>query len=224
MDKKAPDTEMDYRDKDALNDLQRLRDFGEKHGKVLTIGLGIVAVVLLVTNGLRSRKQREMRMASEQLGMAQSPQALEAIVMDYDDTPVAALALLRLARLQYDAGSYDAALNRYEEFLSNYPEHRFVKGAELGRVHCMEARGQTLDALEAYQAFVRSNPDHYLTPQAWFGQGRCLETLGRYNEARVLYEDFIAAYPDSGWLPRAEERLMEVQDALDASSAETAAG
>lgn len=208
-------------------ELQKLRQLLDTHGKPVAIAAGVVVATILVVNGIRMHRESKVEHASARLGSARSIQELDAVITDFGSTPAAPLARLRLARNLYDQGNYDAALNKYDEVLSEHPDHRFALGAELGRIHCMEAKGQTADALSAFAEFAADHPDHYLTPQAIFGSGRCLERMGQDGEARTLYEDFIAANPESGWLPRAEERLEKVLDRLgpqEEDSAEVSGG
>lgn len=175
--------------------------------------LGTIAVALVVIIGIflyRTRQQSNEEEASRMLGEARSGQALQAITTQYPKTAAARMASISIAKMQYDAGDYVGALSTYNDFLSRNPGHLMALTAELGKIHCQEAMGQTADALVAFKAFAEKNPAHYLTPQAVFGRARCLQQLARLDDARAVYEDFLIANPDSPWKGEVEEALREL--------------
>jgi TolA-binding protein len=88
--------------------------------------------------------------------------------------------------------------------------------AELGRVMCLEARGDVDKALLEFNSFLLTHPDNYLTPQALFGKARCLQITGKLTDAKIVYEDFIAAYPESKWRQQAESALHMIDRQLRA--------
>lgn len=205
-------------DETPVNEVEVVRLFLQRHGTAIALAL---LVVVALAAGLtsyrrwsRGRRERSVR----ELGMARSVQDLEALIERYPGSTAASVALLRLAKEQYNLGRYDLALRKYDEFLKKYPEHVFAPAAELGRVHGLEARGQLREALDGYRAFAARHPGHHLEPQAVLGEARCLEDLGRLEDARIVYEDFLAGNPDSIWSARAEESLEEVRRRLSRSS------
>jgi TolA-binding protein len=194
-----------------LNDLQKLLTKAQSEWKHW-IGTFIIALVLVLGISLyRTRTQSNEEQASRMLGEARSGQAIQAIIAQYPRTASATLALLQMAKIQYDSGDYVAALSSYTDFINRNPKHMMTVVAELGKIHCSEAMGQTADALSAFTAFAKQHPDHYLAPQALFGKARCLQRLDRYAEARAVYEDFIAAHPDSAWKKDIDEALRQLE-------------
>ena len=205
----------------APGELAELKTAVQTHGLRAAIW---IAVVLLTVVGLRTYRGRRAAAkvdASAMLMSARTVQDLEALVEQYGSTPSAPLALLKLAKVYFDLSNYDLAFNRYTDFLETFPEHEMRGIAELGKLHCLEARGQIQEALEGFEHFLADQPGHFLEAQATFGRGRCLEQAGRKEEARVVYENFIAAHPDSGWTARAEEMLetMEQRAGFQATAA-----
>lgn len=200
-----------------LNDIEQAKAWFQRHGShALT---AILAVLIAITgfNMLRSRLERRTVEADRRLASAQSVTDFEALIRDFEKTGTAPLAVLSLGKLHFDNGNYEAALTQYERFLTQWPTHDMTTAATLGRIFCIEARGQQgalEEAAAAFAAFAAGNPGHYLYPQAVFGQARCLEQLNRLEEARTLYEDFIAANPDNLWSTRAEELLTAIQRRL----------
>lgn len=176
--------------------------------------LGSTAVVVVVLLGLmlyRSHKAKSEATANRMLGEARNPQALMAIRTQYPGTAAATLALLEVAKTQYDAGDYVMASSSYSDFLSQYPKHPMAPMAEMGKIHCTEAMGQTAEALAAYKAFAAAQADNFLAPLATFGQARCLQQLRRYDEARALYENFLTANPKTPWKGDIEDALKQIE-------------
>jgi tetratricopeptide (TPR) repeat protein len=209
----------------AHHELARVKAILRTHGLRTAIWIALALLIVVGGRVYRGHKAQAKVNASAMLMSARTVQDLEALVEQYASTPSAPLAMLKLAKAYYDFGNYDLAFNRYVDFLERYPEHEMRGIAELGKLHGLEARGQTREALDGFERFVAANPGHFLEAQAVFGKARCLEQAGRKEEARVVYEDFIAARPDSGWATRAEEMLktMDQRTAFQAPSMEWSA-
>ena len=185
--------------------LQSARDYLRANALRFTITAGIVLAAIIGVTVYRARQVESDRNAAQILTAARSAKDLETIVQQHAATPYAPIAMLKLAKSHFNNGDYDGALRQYAEFKQKYPQHLMVDGAEIGRIYCLEAKGQVEDALKAFAAFAAEHPNHFLAPQATFGQARCLEQMQRYPEAKAVYEDFMAAHPNSGWAPKAEE-------------------
>jgi len=197
------------------DELLALKETYEKHRMPVLVGLCVVVAVIVAVPLSRSRREAKIHDAMAALGKARTAQDLESLVGKYPSTPAATLAALRLAKTYYNTGSYELALAQYTEFLGRNAEHEMAPAAEMGRIHCVEAMGQTEAALADFATFAGKDPSHYLVPQAVFGQGRCLEQLNRHEEAKALYGDFVLRNPESGWLARAEELLENVRRKIE---------
>lgn len=211
-------------------ELQQLKDFFEKYGKPVVTSIVAVLIVITAIHLYKSRNLSRMAEADARLSSAQSMTDLESIVADYEKSDTAPRALLALAKLYFDNGSYEIALSKYDQFIEKYPEHLMIDGAVVGRLICIEARGDQsslTEAMNGYESFVLENPDNYLMPQATFGQARCMEEMGQYAGARTIYEGFIAAQTNSPWAMRADELLTslerKIENSLNKTSTETSA-
>jgi len=192
-------------------DLQTL--FEQFKGQ-LRVWLPPVAVALVLALGVtvyRGCRARRAEQASQMLGLARSVQHLQEVANRFPGTPAAPVALLGLAKSQYDAGDYVLASSTYADFLKRYPRHSLAPIAELGRLHCLEAMGQTEAALQGFSAFATNRGDHFLVPLAQLARARCLEQLRRHEDARVLYEDFLVTYTNSPWRGEVEEALSQLR-------------
>lgn len=204
----------------APSEFQDLIAFWRSYDKtivtIVCIALALGGTVALYITSKRSK----MREASTKLFSSQGIKEFKAIVEEYPDSPAAPLALLKLAKIYFNAGQYDPALDKYDEFLNQYPDHQFVLVARLGQIHCLEAKGLVDHALTAFTDFVVKHPNHFLTPQAILGKARCLEQSDQPHEARVIYEDFLMEHPESGWCMRIRERLAVLERKLGKKTTE----
>ena len=190
---------------------QLLKDAILSNGTRIALGIGAVLIMIIAVSVYRGRISGRLEEASTRLTNARSLDDLEVLVEDYPSTPTAPLALLKLAKGYFNSGNYDTALSKYSDFQRIYAKHSMIEIAELGKIHCMEAKGLTEEAITAFASFAAAHPDHYLTPQATLGQGRCLEQIGRLEEAKKIYESFIDEHPESEWLSKAEDILKRLE-------------
>jgi len=186
-----------------------LESVGEEWRSWLVSG-GIAVILILSVILYRSHNASNEEKASRMLGEARNGQALQSILSQYPGTSAAKLALLQMAKAQYDSGNFVAAQSSYMDFLSKYPNHPMAPMAEMGKIHCMEGLGSTEAALAAFSQFATKNPDHFLRPLAIFGKARCLQEMKRYTEARTTYEDFLAGNPKSPWVNDVNEALKQL--------------
>jgi len=199
------------------DELHLLKNLIREYGPSVGVAVAVVLVAAIGIGIYRSQTRSSREQAAMMLANARSAQELETVAAQHASTPTAPLALLKLARAYFEGGNYDLALAKYDEFKRQHATHPLALAADVGRLHCQEAKGLTQEAMQGFAAFVKEHPKHFLAPQAIFGQARCLEALGKPDEAKAIYEDFIAANPKSGWVPRAEELLEQVKRTMKKS-------
>jgi len=199
----------------GIPELEQLKMFWAEQGTKITIVAAVIAVAVFGSNMYRSHKRGAVADGSAQLAAARSLQDLEAVVADYGSTPAAPLALLQLGKAAYDMGDYNGAMAHYERFADGYADHELASVAEVGMIHCREARGEVPAAEAAFKAFAAADPEHFLAGTAELGQARCLEQLGRFDDARIIYEDMVANRGDSMWGDRATEQLDTLEERIE---------
>ncbi len=185
------------------------RFLADHQAAILGGGIAILAILSVVLIG--QRRQARTLQASEMIGQAQTIEQLEELITQYGRTPVAPIALLRAARIHYENGAFQQALQKYERFLDDHAGHRLAPIAELGRLHCYEVTGRLDEALRGYRDFRNEHPAHPLSSQAAMAEGRSLELMGRFDDARIVYEDYIALNPDSHWVAEFEQALRTLE-------------
>lgn len=189
--------------------MEELKDLAFRYGRATMLAVAVFLVVGVPIFMVRNHRDSAKSKASALLSSAAQPGDLANIVKDYPDTPAAPVALLHLARTQYDQQDYAKAQSSYEDFLSRFATHELAPVAKLGKAHCLEGKGMTEEALKSFETFLSSNKGHFLTPQALMAKARCLYHLKKEKEAQIVIEDFLVANPKSPWKPHAEEMLEE---------------
>lgn len=195
-------------------DVQVFRGFVSEYGRTLAIALLVAAVVIVGLTWYRGQNRAAEEKAFEMLNMASDVRQLEEIRSRYSSTLAGQMAALGLGKVHYDNGNYSAAITCYSDFEKKHPDHAMVGIATVGKLHCLEATGQSEEALAGYTAFASNHPTHFLVADATIGKARVLEQMGRLKEAKIIYEDFIASHPKSPRLHQVEASLTQVQQKL----------
>lgn len=210
-------TEQPEQHVEVMDELTALKTFAHKYGTSIITGTCIALVIIAGVALQKNKTTKSLESASKALTEARSSGDIEAMLEEHGATPAAPLALLRLAKTYFDAGNYDVALNRYSQFKTKYPEHDFLPIAELGEVHCIEAKYMLSEALEGFEKFIAKNPDNFLKVHAVMGKARCLKELGKTKEARQVYEDLMISNPNSRWVAMIEDILDNMDKVTDSA-------
>lgn len=204
-------------------EVAQLREVWERYGRSVVTGVLLALVLVLALTVYRQFGQSKRDQAAAALGNAETPDDFEQIVARFPRSASAPIAMLALARAQFEAGSYEEALATYARFRREYPAHPMKQAAELASAQTLEAAGRLAEAEAAFRELVQELPsDHYLQPPAQLGIGRTLEQLGRWQEARAIYEDFIAEHAETDWADQAELALRFVRRALSGAQRDDA--
>ena len=190
----------------------------------LIIGIGVL-VVLAVGGGVawQHQENRIHERARIQLAEAQSLEALQAVVRDYDGTDPALLALLNLGNLYYQQNRWDKASEAYQAVLDRYPSSPLAPFATIGMASILETRGQTANALRVYQQAATAYPRAFQAAQIRFSTARLMEQNGQLQEARKVYEDLAVFFPRSSWKSEASARARKLGAQLKKTDSPTVA-
>jgi predicted negative regulator of RcsB-dependent stress response len=180
----------------------KLWAWGEKNKKQLIWGtVAVVVVGLGIAFWLVHQNQRQND-ANDALskttagamlppGTGPTPDALLKITTDYPDSDAGQRALMLGAANLFDAGKFDEAQARFQQFLKDYSESPFMAQAAFGVAACYDAQGKTNDAVAAYQSIVDRYPNQNVSPQAKLALGRLLEGQGKFTQARSNLTDVL---------------------------------
>lgn len=158
----------------------------------------------------------------------------EQIVTNAPFSEYAPKALLHAANLQGDLNNLDEAIDLYDRFISDYPNHEDVADAYFGLAEAFSSRmrgpaydqGANREAIGYYEDFVLLYPDH---PRAAEAEEQILEMsevlaqsriiLGdfyfnhrdNFHAARVFYNEAITIAPQSETAADARDKLAQVE-------------
>lgn len=181
--------------KNIPEELIPLIDYWERHGKA-TVAVAIAALAVGV--GLwawdRARAEarqevcdtlvRDYRAAGGAAGAEELQDAIEKAV----DPAVVPLLKLRLAKMHYAAGEYEAAGALYDELLPAPPKG-YEDAPAFGRAATLEAKGEFAAAQKAFEEFGAAFPASVLGFEAEMGAVRCLAQAGNKDEALKRIKD-----------------------------------
>ncbi len=188
------------------------------HEKEFLVGLAclltIAAAAWAVSAHARNRQERASRLlarAQALLGPVTTPGSgedqkpadradqalplLQKLVEDFDGTKASRVGRLLLARIRFNRGQYDAAIDAYREFLraGGEPSDLRVMAWE-GLAYAYEAKGEYEKAAEYYEKLT-SEQGVPTRGWAYLGLGRCYERLGRVQQAAEAYEALLREDP-----------------------------
>lgn len=192
-------------------ELAPIYDWWRTQGSQFLIGLCVVVIVLATAVVFIRYRAQQTQTASAALTNADTLESLETLAGQHGGTKLGPIIRIKLAKAQYDAGRYDAALASYDAFLQAHAGHAMSDMALLGRAHTLEALNNTTEALQVYDAFAAANPDHYLAPEALMGKARCLAIAGQKAEAVDILERLAVAQAGTQW----EEAARSLKTVVD---------
>ena len=186
------------------DELKELSDWWQEHGNLFSTILLVAAIAIVGVRYWRSHVAARAEQASAAVASAASLGDLETVASEYASTPEAPLVLLRIASQLCRESRFEAAAERYGEFLGKHAGHELAPVARLGIAFTDEAQGKFDAALKAYEDFLADDPG-YLEPVALLGKARALAFLDRAEEARTVLDSVTAKKPNTAWASGAED-------------------
>ena len=186
------------------DELKELSDWWQEHGNLFSTILLVAAIAIVGVRYWRSHVAARAEQASAAVSSATSLGDLETVVTEYASTPEAPLVLLRIASQLCRESRFEAAAERYGEFLAKHAGHELAPVARLGVAFTDEAQGKFDAALKAYEDFLADDPG-YLESVALLGKARVLALLDRVEEARTVLDSVTAKKPNTAWAASAED-------------------
>jgi tetratricopeptide (TPR) repeat protein len=158
-------------------------------------GLLIVFLLAIVAwTGYRFYAEKRDSTAAAALANAKNPEAYQAVIARYPNTPAAGSAYLLLAEAQRQQKKFVDANATLQRFINTNPKHEFVPSAYLAMAANLESLGKVDEALAMYQRVAANYPDNYAAPFAMISQVTVLKTQKRIDEARRLCETILTRY------------------------------
>lgn len=119
----------------------------------------------------------------------------------------AATTLYDSARAAFEKRDYTEAQARWEEFATNFPDHKLVSNAIFWQGECYYQLKDYARAVLKYQEVLDKYKKSYKYPTSLLKQGLSFMRLGRVKAGRLLLHDVIDKFPKSAEARRAKAIL-----------------
>lgn len=176
--------------------------FYEKHQSKILMGLGAVAVIIVVVVLYTSKITEDNRLANTQLSRVMSLynsgsyleaiegrpgtnlNGLKEIVDKYGSTEQGQHAKVILANSYYFMKDFNSALEYYEDYSG---ENLLYKAAAYaGMANCYKELDNTEDAAEYYKKAASMSATNPLTPEYLLKASKCFIEIGQKDDAKIL--------------------------------------
>lgn len=150
-------------------------------GILIIVGMG----VYLITSQLKSSYHAE---AGAAFAAAHDMPALREVVAEFDDTPAAGSALLKLSQMQWLNAEQQESIATLQQLLETYPKHPLATSATAALASHQLELGEVDQAKENFKKVVAAEDHLALAPLALLSLGDIARREGNEEEARKYYE------------------------------------
>lgn len=200
--------------------------FYEKYQSKILMGLGAVAVIIVVIVLYSSKVMEDNRIATTQLSrvmpLYNSGSYLEAIdgrpgtnlvglkniVEDYGSTEQGEYAKVLLGNCYYFQDDFTMAMDYYNDYSGD--NNLFKAAALAGMANCYEAQDNIGEAASYYKKAANVSETDPLTPEYLLDAGKCYLKLNEKEEARNLLSKIKTEYKNSSVSSEADKYLALV--------------
>ena len=113
----------------------------------------------------------------------------------------------REAHAAWRAGDSEACIDRFAEFLQNYPSSEYADDATYWLADCYFKQGNFSAAVLRFDDVARQYPSGNKAADALYRQGEALLRMGHGKAAGNAFEKVLQDYPDSARAPEAKKQL-----------------
>jgi TolA-binding protein len=154
---------------------------------------------------------------------AEARDEFNELVRTASDGPLREDGYYRSGVAEYGLGDFDAAKQRFEAFLEEYPESHLASEAHAMIGDILASRGQLDEALAVYATAVDTGVNTVQIDYATFQQARTFELEKRWQDIIDLFDDYVARFPHEDinyteaayWRGNAYRNLGKEQEALE---------
>lgn len=125
----------------------------------------------------------------------------------------AVLSEQQLYQMAYDSvikSNFDLSIAEFDQYLSIYPEGRFVANAHYWKGQAYLYLNRYNEAVESYEVIVNQQQDSPKLPDAIYGLALAYEGMGNISQARRLLSDIKRRFPNTGVANLADTRLLSL--------------
>ena len=204
--------------KELLKDPDRFLTFSERVIEWVTLNRKTAIIiascfVAVIIAGIAGRMiyqsgQKSQRLAFQQaVDLAASAGSNESAVRvlsdylkKYPRSAQAPLAHLSMARLYFDAGDLDRAVEHFDRAITGMDRHpEFLPLAVLGAASALEAKNHTDQAIARLRAF-KDKPSNYALEETLFQLVRLYLLTGDAEKAKSMGEELLKQFPASDYV------------------------
>jgi len=199
---------------------EKLVAWVQKNARYLSIGGGVVALVVLTTWFMTASAKRKANFARQALEQAWGaadagnvPQAsadLQKVATNFAGTDAAFEAVLSLNQTRLMAGQIQLAVDDLRRFLGTNPPARFTAPANMLLGGALENLNKPAEAIPAYEAAAAAAELDHAKAEALLGVARAARTAGQKDKALAALRQIVEKYKETAAFPVAEVRLGEL--------------
>lgn len=127
--------------------------------------------------------------------------------------PPVVLSEQQLYQMAYESAineSFERSIAEFDQYLSVYPEGRFVANAHYWKGQSYLYLGRLDEARDSYEIILNEYGDSPKLPDAMYGLGQAFQQLGDTSQARSLFNDIKRSYPNTGVANLADSNLQSL--------------
>tara|TARA_B110000858_G_scaffold198128_1_gene262721 strand:+ start:894 stop:1832 length:939 start_codon:yes stop_codon:yes gene_type:complete len=125
----------------------------------------------------------------------------------------AVLSEQQLYQMAYDSvikSNFDLSIAEFDQYLSIYPEGRFVANAHYWKGQAYLYLNRYNEAVESYEVIVDQHQDSAKLSDALYGLALAYEGMGNISQAKQLLNDIRRRFPNTGVANLADTRLLSL--------------
>lgn len=125
----------------------------------------------------------------------------------------AVLSEQQLYQMAYDSvikSNFDLSIAEFDQYLSIYPEGRFVANAHYWKGQAYLYLNRYNEAVESYEVIGNQHQDSAKLPDALYGLALAYEGMGNLSQARQILSDIKRRFPNTGVANLADTRLLSL--------------
>ena len=204
----------------------KVLDFYEEYQSKIIMGLGAVAIIIVVVVLYTSKVAEDNRMATTQLARVMSlynsgayTEAIEGrpgtnlmglsqIVKDYGNTEQGENAKVILGNSHYFLGEYDTALEYYNDYSGG--TDLYEAAAFAGMANCYAAKGDFENAADFFKKAASVSASVPMTPEYLLNSGINYIKTSNYKEAETLLQRIKDEFRNSSVASKVDKYLAEI--------------
>jgi hypothetical protein len=187
---------------------ERLKTSWERYGALMYLVLGAIALAILIKGGLDYLSVRKELAVQRDYAAATAPDMLSAFAERHRGHPLAGVAELKVADIDYGSSKFADAASQYTLAVSDLPAGPFQDRAKLGLAMAQAQSGKAADAETGLRRIV--NDEALLKPvraEAAYHLASLEVSEGKTGEVQKLAEQLVQIDPTSPFA----ERMMALR-------------